>query len=384
MKAELATVRLAQKGFQAPIEQLKKGMLSRMDPFVDDDGIIRVGGRINNSTLPWKLKHPAIMPKKHRVSSSLIRHFHEKIQHGGRDATLNEIRQNGLMIVNANSCVRNEIFKCVTCRRFRGKFGEQKMANLSSERCSESTPFTYSGVEMFGPFIIKQGRKELKRYVALFTCFPSRAIHLESTSTLDTDSFIMALRRFINRRGYVRQIRSDNGSNFVGANAEFKKAIKEMDQEKINGFLLRNNIDWMGWDFNTPTASHMGGVWERQIRSCRSILLSLLKNHSQSLNDECFYTVLTEIETFVNSRPLSVEVLSDSNSLVPLTPNQLLTSKTKIMMAPPGTFTQADIYSRRRWRRVQHLVNEFWSRWRISSVSAIKKEVDSTKIKFCC
>ena len=111
---------------------------------------------------------------------------------------------------------------------------------------------------MFGPFIIKQGRKELKWYVALFTCFASSAIHLESTSTLDTDSFIMALRRFINRRGYVRQIRSDNGSNYVGANAEFKKAIKEMDQEKINDFLLRNNIDWMGWDFNTPTASHMG------------------------------------------------------------------------------------------------------------------------------
>ena len=67
MKAELATVRLAQKSFQAPIEQLKKGMLSRMDPFVDDDGIIRVGGSITNSTLPWKLKHPAIMPKKHSV-----------------------------------------------------------------------------------------------------------------------------------------------------------------------------------------------------------------------------------------------------------------------------------------------------------------------------
>ena len=140
----------------------------------------------------------------------------------------------------------------------------------------------------------------------------------------------------------------------------------------------------MGWDFNTPTASHMGGVWERQIRSCRSILLSLLKNHSQSLNDKNCYTVLTEIETIVNNRPLSVEVLSGSNSLVPLTPNQLLTSKTKIVMAPPGTFTQADIYSQRGWRRVQHLVNEFWSRWRISSVSAIKKEVDSTKIKFCC
>ena len=343
-----------------------------MDPFIDDDGIIRVGGRITNSTLPWKLKHPVIMPKKHPVSILIIRHFHQKIHHGGRDATLNEIRQNGFMIVNANSRVRNVIFKCVTCRRIRGKLGEQKMSNLPSERCSESAPFTYTGVDMFGPFIIKQGRKEHKRYVALFTCFASRAIHLESTASLDTDSFIMALRRFVNRRGYVRQIRSDNGSNFVGADAELKRAIKEMDQEKIKDFLLRNNIDWMGWDFNTPLASHMGGVWERQIRSCRSILTSLLKNHSQSLNDESFNTVLTEVETIVNSRPLSVEVLSDSNSLVPLTPNQLLTSKTKIVMAPPGQFTEADIYSRRRWRRVQHLVNEFWSRWRSEYLQSLQ------------
>ena len=366
IKAELAIVRQAQKNAQQPDRKHQgKVPLNGVDSFIDEDGVLRVGGRISkSSSLSWKLKHPIIMPKKHRVSIMIIQHFHKKTQHGGRDATLNEIRQNGFTIISANSRVRNEIFKCVHCRRFRGKLGEQKMADLPSERCSESAPFTYSGVDMFGPFIIKEGRKEMKRYVALFTCFASRAVHLESTNSLNTDSFIMALRRFINRRGEVRQIRSDNGSNFVGANAEFKKAILEMDQGKINDFLLRHQVDWLGWKFNPPTASHMGGVWERQIRSCRSILTSLLRNHSQSLNDESFRTVLTEVEAIVNSRPLTVEVLSDSNSLAPLTPNHLLTSKSKIVMAPPGNFTNADMYSRRRWRRVQHLVNEFWSRWR--------------------
>ena len=115
----------------------------------------------------------------------------------------------------------------------------------------------------------------------------------------------------------------------------------------------------------------VGGVWERQIRSCRSTLTSLLKNRSQSLNDESFRTVITEVETIVNSRPLTVEVLSDSNSLAPLTPIQLLTSKTKIVMAPPGKFTDADMYSRRRWRRVQHL-NEFWSRWRSEYLQSLQ------------
>lgn len=226
---------------------------------------------------------------------------------------------------------------------------------------------------MFGPFLIKEGRKELKRYGALFTCFSSRAIHLESTNSLETDSFIMALRRFISRRGDVRRLRSDNGTNFVGASAELKKAVKEMDQQKIAEFLLRNNTDWIGWDFNTPTASHMGGVWERQIRSCRSILSSLLNNHSHSLNDECFRTVLTEVEAIVNSRPLSVETINDSDSLIPLTPNLLLTMKSKIVMAPPGEFNENDMYSRRRWRRVQHLVNEFWTRWRTEYLQTLQQ-----------
>ena len=152
-----------------------------------------------------------------------------------------------------------------------------------------------------------------------------------------------------------------------------KKAIKEMDEEKTNEFLLRNNVDWMGWSFNTPTASHMGGVWERQIRSCRSILSSLLRNHGLSLNDESFRTVLTEAETIVNSRTLSVETINDRDSLAPLSPSLLMTAKSKVVMAPPGRFTSADLYSRRRWRRVQHLVNEFWTRWRSEYLQSLQQ-----------
>ena len=137
-----------------------------------------------------------------------------------------------------------------------------------------------------------------------------------------------------------------------------------MDQSKIAEFLLSKGTDWLKWKFNTPVASHMGGVWERQIRSARSILASLLNTHGSSLNDESFRTLLTEVEAVINSRPLTVDNLSDSQSLVPLTPNHLLTMKSKIIMAPPGDFEKADLYSRRRWRRIQHIINEFWSRWK--------------------
>ena len=162
--------------------------------------------------------------------------------------------------VRIRRCIRpedfGEIYKCVTCRRLRGKMGEQRMADLPEERCSEAAPFTYTGVDMFGPFVIKGGRKELKRYGAIFTCLSSRSIHLESTNSFETDSFILALRRFINRRGEVRQMRSDNGTNFVGASKELQKAVKEMDQMKITDFLLQHNTDWLGWEFNTHCESH--------------------------------------------------------------------------------------------------------------------------------
>ena len=174
----------------------------------------------------------------------------------------------------------------------------------------------------------------------------------------------MALRRFLARRGSVRSIWSDNGTNFVGANNELKKALKEMDHLKIKNYLQGNGADWILWHKNPPGASHMGGVWERQIRTARGILEGLLKTHGQSLNDEALRTLMAEVESIINSRPLTVETLSDINSQIPLSPSNLLTMKTNVVMPPPGVFTKPDLYSRRRWRRVQHIAEEFWHRWR--------------------
>ena len=245
------------------------------------------------------------------------------------------------------------------------------MANLPIERFSTEAPFTYSGLDMFGPFHIKEGRKENKRYVALFTCMSSRAIHLETTFKIDTDSFIQALRRFIARRGMVREILSDNGKNFVGTANEYKKAFKEMEHAKISEFLVTQSCDWITWKRNPPSASHMGGVWERQIRSVRNVLSGLLIDHSQILNDESFRTLLTEAECIVNSTPLTVESLSDPDSL-PVSPINLLTLKTKVVLPPPGIFQRHDLYCRKRWRHVQHLANEFWSKWKKEFLSNLQ------------
>ena len=286
----------------------KSSTLYRLDPFLDPDGLIRVGGRLSKSEeFSESFKHPVILPKKSFVVSLIVGNAHAKVAHAGRGVTLSELRSQ-YWILNANSVVRHFISKCVVCRRLRGSPGEQKMADLPKERITPSPPFTYSGVDYFGPFYIKQGRKDVKRYGVLFTCLASRAVHIETADTLETDSFINALRRFVARRGPVREIRSDQGTNIVGAERELKKALDELDHSAIQRSLSRDfNADWIiQWKQNPPAASHMGGVWERQIRSVRSTLSALMRNHGHTLDDESFRTLLTEVECIINSRPLTV------------------------------------------------------------------------------
>ena len=267
-------------------------------------------------------------------------------------------------MIQGNSAVKEMISRCVTCRRLRGKVGKQIMADLPQDRLKEEPPFTYCGVDMFGPFEIKERRNTLKQYGALFTCLASRAIHIEMTKSMDTDSFILALWRFIARRGNIRSIRCDNGSNFIGAEKELEKCMNEMDNKRIGDFLLEKRADWIVWKKNPPMASHMGGVWERQIRSARTILSSLIRTHSMSLDEESLSTLFAEVEAIVNSRPMVVETINDVNSEVALSPSHILTMKSKVVMPPPGVFGKPDLYCQRRWRRIQHISNEFWSRWR--------------------
>lgn len=234
------------------------------------------------------------------------------------------------------------------------------MADLPKSRLEPAPPFTYCAVDYFGPWHVKEGRKEVKRYGALFTCMASRSIHIEVAHSMETDSFLQALRRFISRRGPIRELRSDQGTNFVGADNELKKALQEMDDDQIKAELLKNDIDWVR---NPATASNFGGVWERQIRSVRNIMAALMREHGHSLDDEALRTLMCEAEAVVNSRPLTVDTLSDPVSPLPLTPNTLLTGKSKLILPPPGKFQREDVYCKRRWRRVQHIANEFWVRW---------------------
>ena len=361
--AEAEIIQFSQRHhFEDEIKVLKNGsqlsrnsVLYKLDPILQDD-TLRVGGRLNKSAMPESAKHPVILSKHSKVATLILRDVHQRTGHCGRNYVLAQIRQR-YWIPQANSAIRKIIGQCTVCRRMTGKVGEQKMASLPEDRLlPDQPPFTNTGVDFFGPFEVKRGRGTVKRYGVMFTCLTLRAVHIEVADSLDTDSCINAIRRFICRRGQVTIMRSDNGTNFVAAERELRVAIQQLDNERIERVLQPKEIKWI---FNSPAASHQGGVWERQIRTARRILNSLLKE--QPVNDDCLHTVMCEVESIINGRPLT-SVSDDANDIEPLTPNHVLLLKAQPTL-PPGIFSKDDTYTRRRWKQVQYLADLFWTRW---------------------
>ena len=335
-----------------------------------EDGIMRVGGRLENSSESHNIKHPMIVPQESYLAKLIARHYHKKTGHMGRSNTLAMLRQNGIWICGARKVVSSVIHGCIICIRFRGKPCKQQMANLPCDRVEQCPPFQNVGVDCFGPFSIKSGRKEVKRYGLIITCLVSRAVHIEVLEDLSTDAFINALRRFIAIRGTVRIIRCDRGTNFIGAKNEFQQAFKEMDENEIKREMLERSCQFV---FNPPAASHFGGVWERLIRSVRDILSGLMAEYGIRLEANMLPTILYEVMAMMNNRPLSVENLEDPTSLSPITPNHLLTLRPNPILPPPGKFLTPDIYSRKRWRRIQYLLEQFWSRWKNEYIKTLQQ-----------
>ena len=180
------------------------------------------------------MKHPVLLARNSEIAVMIIRWCHEKVAHSGRGITMNYIRSSGFWIINCNAAVRSYISKCVTCRHLRGNFQQQKMTSLPSDGCVRNILLLIVVQTYLGHFVTKECCKELKHYGALLTCLSSRAIHIETVLSLNTDSFTLCLCRFVGHRGNIRLLRSDNSCNFVGASSEFQKAFAEMDQQRIN------------------------------------------------------------------------------------------------------------------------------------------------------
>ena len=320
------------------------------------EGLLRVGGRLRNAPVTYERKHPIILPYKHRVTDLIVRQYHEALGHMGQECVLSSLRET-FWIIKGRSAVRRVLRRCVDCQRRNARPGEQFMADLPEDRLTpEKPPFSFVGIDYFGPLEVKQGRSRVKRYGCLFTCLTTRAIHIEIAHSLGTDSMVNALRRLISIRGCPERIRSDQGTNLIRSDKELKEAIEGWNQQKVNSFCNQKGIEWI---FNPPTASHMGGVWERMIRSVRQILRAMLKE--QIVSDEVLSTVMAEVVNILNSRPLSRNSDSPQDEQ-PITPNHLLHLRSCPSL-PPGVFSKDDNSCKRAWRQAQYLAGLFWHRW---------------------
>lgn len=354
-----------------PVKQ--SSPLSKLSPFVDSDGVLRVGGRLRRAQLTSEETHPMLIPAKHHLAQLIIRHFHETVSHQGRHFTEGAVRAAGFWVVGGKRAVSSAIFNCVTCRKLRGKRQEQIMADLPQDRLSTDPPFSHVGLDVFGPWPVsvrktRGGQADAKRWAVIFTCMSTRAIHIELIESMDTSSFINALRRFIAIRGAVKLLRSDCGTNFVSACRELQIGKHGCNNPRIDSFLKDNQCMWQ---FNPPHASHMAGSWERMIGVTRRILDAMLLEHRNTkLTHEVLVTFMAEVTAIVNARPLTT-VSTDPQNPVILTPAMLLTQKVGTPPMPTGQFESHDLL-RAQWRRVQYLANIFWKRWQKEYIAGLQ------------
>lgn len=230
------------------------------------------------------------------------------------------------------------------------------MAPLPNERVTPFVrPFSYVGIDYFGPVDVVVGRHGEKRWIVLFTCLSVRAVHLEVAYKLDTASCIMAIRRFVLRRGPPITIFSDNGTNLKAANKELQEQIKRIDTACANVFTNARTR----WRFNPPSAPHMGGVWERMVRSVKQVMSEL---NTGRMNDETLLTVITEAEEIVNSRPL-VYMPQDSIHAEALTPNSFVRGVTSCLDNPAIASTDQAEALRNAYKRSQIIADTLWKRW---------------------
>lgn len=342
--------------------------LSSLNVFLDKQRIMRVGGRLTNSeSFPYDKKHPKLLCSKHYFTLLLFKSEHVKLLHAGPQLLLSHLRDQWWPLGGRN-LARKVVRQCVTCCRIKGNTLQPIMGNLPQERLNAGFPFLYSGVDYAGPLYILnrkgRGAKLEKCYLCLFVCFATRALHLELVTSLTSDCYISALKRFISRRGKPIKIFSDHGRNFVGAAREITNFL----QSNTNPILDYASINQIEFKFIPPYAPHFGGLWESGVKSCKHHISRVIGN--ANLTYEEFSTVLVQIEAVLNSRPM-YPMSSDPNDFTPLTPAHFLIGRPMTCPAERDLTTVA-LSSLSRYKRVEQLRQSFWKRWSKEYISELQ------------
>ena len=341
-----------------PIPQ--KSQLIKLNPCIDEDGVIRCDGRLRFAEfLPYDTRCPIILPRGHCVTKLIVKNYHERANHAaGVNFILCQLSER-FWIIAAREEIREWDHECNECKKRRNKPACQIMAPLPKTRLRFTfRPFAQTAVDFAGPLYTVQGRRKprQKRWLCLFTCLETRAVHLEMAWGLDTDTFLNAFTRFTSRRGVPKEVISDRGTNFVGAVGELKKLVSQLDRQKLESKTAELGVTWR---FNPPGAPHFGGAHEVLVKAAKKATYAVVRD--RDVTDEELITVFAGVESLLNSRPLTYQS-SDPRDSVPLTPNHFLHGQMGGQFAPESVETST-YHPRQRWRKVQDIISQVWRRW---------------------
>ena len=359
--------RCQQEAYTEDLDRLQKkkplrstSNLLTFTPFLDQEGVIRLGGRLSRAKMPYEVLHPPMLPGKHPFSRNIIRAFHESMHHVGTDFVLAHVRQH-FWITSGREAVKRVRNECIPCRRFRPKAALQMMADVHRARLgAHQPPFTYTSVDYFGPIDVTHGRGTAKRWGVLFTCLVTRAVYVDVAISLSANDFLLVLRRFVSVYRKPAHMFSDNGTNLTGAERILRMELDRLREDGVLAMELKAlGIEWFFQPAQTP---HFGGAHESLVRSVKNALYAALdmeKAVVRTPSDEILRTLIFEVSGLLNSRPLTY-TSSDPDDFRPLTPNDFL-NRAPIADLPAGDFRQA--LPRDHYRYVQKMTDLFWDLW---------------------
>lgn len=350
----------------------KSSAILSLNPFLDEDNLMRVGGRLRNAKLSEQQKHPILL-KSHPILTLIINHAHLRALHAGSQLTISILRHE-YWILRARPTVRTILHKCVKCAREKAAPQNVLMGDLPDFRVTRSTrAFLHCGLDYAGPFQTRttpgRGHRSRKSYIALFICMVVKAIHLELVSDYSTAAFLAAYDRFCSRRGIPNALYSDNGTTFTGADNELTTAFRAATRDPTT--LNRLAIDRVTWHFTPPAAPHFGGLWEAGVRSVKYHLKRVVGAHT--LTFEEFTTVLCQIEACLNSRPLA-SISENFDDYCALTPGHFLIGSALTAVPTPSLL---DVTESRlsRWQLLQKMRESFWQRWSQDYMQGLQQRV---------
>ena len=358
--AETSLMRIAQAPFRADIARIEKRKqpesvaLRKCNPFLED-GILRVGSRLLQSEiLLYDSKFPVILPAKSHVAELILQHVHANVlHHGGGHLTAINLTRSKHWILKGTQLARSVVVCCAVCRRWKPRGQHQLMGPLPKERIDpkETNPLVFDTacMDIAGPVIVTCHAHKQKRWILLFVCALTKALHTEIVTSLSTNELKNAIDRFLARRPRPTKFITDNGSNFVGLAKQFNTLLSSSD-------FFQTRYPGITWQFNPPMTPHSGGIFERMVQTLKKCLVQEL--NAATLDDPQLLQATMRSEFIINSRPIT-PVSTDPSDLEALTPNHFLLGKMNGPLAPtPDGWPLS-----RTWEYIQSVSDKLWIRF---------------------